>query len=83
MCSKLLLAKYVLEESLVLKTAVFRKFCKTCRNISMTEVTAKEVTMFRVANFLNEVLHQMYFILMAKNIKAKYKVLLFINATNT
>ena len=49
----------------------------------MTEVTAKEVTMFRVANFLNEVLHQMYFILMAKNIKAKYKVLLFINATNT
>ena len=68
---------------MVLKTAVFRKFYKTCRNISVTEVTVKEVTVFRVANFLNEVLHQMYFILMAKYIKAKYKALLFINATNT
>ena len=68
---------------MVLKTAVFRKFCKTCRNISVTEVTVKEVTVFRVANFLNEVLHQMHFILMAKYIKAKYKALLFINATNT
>ena len=39
---------------LVLKTALvskFWKFCKTCRNTSMTEFTVKEVTVFRVATF--------------------------------
>ena len=31
--------------------AVFWKFCKTCRNISIMEFTVKEVTVFRVANW--------------------------------
>ena len=47
--------------SLVLKTAVCWKFCKTCRNKSMTELTVKEVTVYRVVTFLNEELRQIYF----------------------
>ena len=39
---------------MVLKTVLFWKFCKTCRNISMMEFIAKEVTVFRIVIFLNE-----------------------------
>ena len=42
MCSDLLIGKNLFWK-MVLKEAVFRKFCKTCRNISMTEFTVKEV----------------------------------------
>ena len=41
---------------MVLKTAVFYKFCKTC--MSLPESTVKEVTVLRVTTFLNEVLRQ-------------------------
>ena len=44
---------------MVLKIVVFWKFCKTCRNISMTKFTVKEDTVFRAVTFLNEALHQM------------------------
>ena len=39
---------------MVLKTAVFWKFCKTCKNTTMAEFTVKEVTVFPVTTFLNE-----------------------------
>ena len=39
---------------MVLKRAVFWKFYKTCRNISMAEFTVKKVTVFGVVTFLNE-----------------------------
>ena len=41
---------------MLLKTAVFWKFCKTYENMSMAEFAIKEVK--EVAKFLNEVLHQ-------------------------
>ena len=37
---------------MVLKKAVFWKICKTCGNMSMTEYTVKEITLCRVATFL-------------------------------
>ena len=39
---------------MILNTAVFYKFCKTCRNISMTNFTVTEVTVFRVVIFLTK-----------------------------
>ena len=36
---------------MVLKTAVSGKFCKTDRNISMTEFIVTEVALFRVVTF--------------------------------
>ena len=56
MCSDLLVDKTFLK--MVLKTAVFWKFCKICRKLSWTEFTVKEVTVYRVATFLNEALRQ-------------------------
>ena len=47
---------------MILTIAVCRKFYKTCRNISRTEVTVKEVTVFRVTTFFNEALLQIYFL---------------------
>ena len=44
MCSDLLIDK-------MCSWRWFWKFCKTCRNISMTEFTVKEVTVFRVTTF--------------------------------
>ena len=46
----------------VLKAAVFWKFCKICKKISITEFTVKEVTVCTVATFLNEVLGQIFFL---------------------
>ena len=69
MCSKLVLAKYVLEESFVLKTAVFRKLCK----LAMTEFTVKDVTLFRVATFLSEALCQIKFLRNLRNIQYNFK----------
>ena len=43
---------------MISKTAVFWTFCKTYRNKSIMEFTVTEVTVFRVATFLNEVLCQ-------------------------
>ena len=39
-------------------SCVFWEICKTYRNITMEEFTVKEVTVFRVAFLLNEVLRQ-------------------------
>ena len=39
---------------MILKAAVFYKFRKTCRNISMTNFTVTEVTVFRVVIFLTK-----------------------------
>ena len=40
------LTKCVLEDGF--KDSCVLKFCKTCKNISMTEFIVKEVTLFRV-----------------------------------
>ena len=61
--------------SLILTTDVCRKFCKTCRNIFMTEFTVKKVAVFRVATFLNNALQQIYFL-------GIYKIFNITNSTN-
>ena len=54
---------------IVLKKAVCWKFCKTCGNISMTEFTVKEATVFRVATFLNKALRKIEFLRNLLNIQ--------------
>ena len=43
---------------MVSKAAGSEHFVKICRNISMTEFTVREVTVFRVAIFFIQALHQ-------------------------
>ena len=47
---------------MVEKTVVFWIFCEIYRKISIMEFTVKEVVVFKVATFWNEVLCQIYFL---------------------
>ena len=61
MCSDLFIdkTKCTLEDGLKDRCEIF---CEICRKISIMEVTVKEVAVFRVVTFLNEVLCQIYFL---------------------
>ena len=61
MCSDLLIGKMFLK--MVLKTAVFWRFCKTSGNLlKLAEFTVKKVTLFSAATFLNKAIRHYNFL---------------------
>ena len=66
------LTKYIIEDGF--KDSCVLNILQNLQKISMTEFTVKQVTICRVATFLNEALRQIKFLRNLRNIKKKLTV---------